>query len=151
NTRSSGVSSAGGGRSKQSSRQNESSPELRLSALGTLGSGPGRNPSGLPHLWLSSIHLPFQQVTVLSLLSAAWVLVMRPFRRSVFADVQTSTARENILHHHLLPLRGGHRNVKQSAPRALAVARLQFGVRNDVQVRLVSGLHAPRTVGLLPA
>jgi hypothetical protein len=41
--------------------------------------------------------------------------------------------------------------VKQSAPRALAVASLQFGVRSDVQVRLVSGLHAPRTVGLLPA
>src|SRR5262245_4714125 len=49
-----------------------------------------------------------------------------------------------------LPLRRGHRNVKQSAPRALSVARPQFGVRSDVQVRLISGLHAPRTVGLLP-
>jgi len=41
--------------------------------------------------------------------------------------------------------------VNQSAPRALAEARLQFGVRSDVQARLVNGLHAPRTIGLHPA
>jgi hypothetical protein len=40
--------------------------------------------------------------------------------------------------------------VKQSAPRALTEARRQFGVRSDVQARLVSGLPAPRSFGLRP-
>jgi hypothetical protein len=40
--------------------------------------------------------------------------------------------------------------MNQSAPRALAKARLQFGVRSDVQARLVNGLHAPRTIGFHP-
>jgi hypothetical protein len=40
--------------------------------------------------------------------------------------------------------------VKQSAPRALTEARRQFEVRSDVQARLVSGLHAPRTFSLHP-
>ena len=34
--------------------------------------------------------------------------------------------------------------MKQSAPRALAKARLQFGVRSDVQARLVNGLHGSK-------
>src|SRR5947209_12945497 len=42
-------------------------------------------------------------------------------------------------------------SVKQSAPRALAEARRQFGVRSDVQARLFSGLEAPSDAGLRPA
>src|SRR2546426_3429245 len=42
-------------------------------------------------------------------------------------------------------------SVKQSAPRALAEARRQFGVRSDVQARLFSGLEAPSNAGLHPA
>src|SRR5215470_14027421 len=70
----------------------------------------------------------------------------------LLVDIQTSAARENVLHRHLLSsCAGGHRKVKQSAPRALAEARLQFGVRSDIQARLVNGLNAPRTIGLRPA
>src|SRR5207245_5191521 len=42
-------------------------------------------------------------------------------------------------------------SVKQSAPRALAEARRQLGVRSDVQARLFSGLEAPSDAGLRPA
>src|SRR5207244_8253165 len=42
-------------------------------------------------------------------------------------------------------------SVKQSAPRALAEARRQLGVRSDVQARLFSGLEAPSNAGLHPA
>jgi len=45
----------------------------------------------------------------------------------------------------------GHRKVKQSALRALAQARRQFGVRGDVQAKLLSGLAAPRPIGFHPA
>src|SRR5262250_973127 len=70
----------------------------------------------------------------------------------LLVDIQPSAARKNVLHRHLpSSCAGGHRKVNQSAPRALAKARLQFGVRSDVQARLVNGLHAPRSIGLHPA
>src|SRR2546425_1828251 len=70
----------------------------------------------------------------------------------LLVNVQTSAASKNVLHDRLLsPCAGGHRKVNQSAPRALAAARRQFGVRSDVQARLSRGLAAPRTVGLHPA
>src|SRR5579863_4568594 len=55
----------------------------------------------------------------------------------LFMHIQTGTASKNVLHHPLLSACArGHRKVKQSAPRALAEARRQFGVRSDAQARL---------------
>jgi hypothetical protein len=67
-------------------------------------------------------------------------------------DVQTSTVSKNLVHDRLpSPRAGGHRKVKQSAPRALAEAGRQLGGRSDAQARLICGLAAPRTTGLRPA
>ena len=70
----------------------------------------------------------------------------------LFMYIQAGTANKNVFHPRLLsPCAGGHRKLKQSAPRALAEARRQFGVRSDVQARLYSGLYAPKVIGLRPA
>src|SRR5208282_649508 len=66
--------------------------------------------------------------------------------------IQTGTVKKNVLHDGLpSSYAEGHQERKQSALRALAQARRLFGVRNDVQARLMGGLPAPRLYGLHPA
>jgi hypothetical protein len=86
--------------------------------------------------------------------------------RGMRPEMASAAPGEEDCHHHSdrvgreeqgPPLRGGYASLKLSqptlgsAPRALAEARRQFGVRSDVQARLYGGLYAPREIGLRPA